>query len=80
MTSSDGYIITNHHVIEGADTIVVIFYDGLELDATIIGSDPSTDIAVIKVFDAELSTLQLADSGNVEPGQIILYGKERELS
>jgi S1-C subfamily serine protease len=70
--SSDGYIITNHHVIENADTVVVIFYDGLELDASVIGSDPSTDIAVIKVFDAELSTLQLADSGNVEPGQIAI--------
>jgi len=70
--STDGYIVTNHHVIEEAHTVNVIFSDGLELEATIKGSDPSTDIAVIKVFDGELSTLQLADSGMVEPGQIAI--------
>lgn len=70
--SSDGYIVTNHHVIEDSQTVSVTFSDGLELDAIIKGSDPSTDIAVIKVFDGELSTLQLADSGIVEPGQIAI--------
>ena len=70
--STDGYIVTNHHVIEDAHTVNVTFSDGLELEATIKGSDPSTDIAVIKVFDGELITLQLADSGMVEPGQIAI--------
>jgi S1-C subfamily serine protease len=70
--SSDGFMITNHHVIEGAESIHVIFADGLAMDATLIGADPSTDIAVIKVFDGELSTLQLADSGLLEPGQIAI--------
>jgi S1-C subfamily serine protease len=70
--STDGYIITNHHVIDGAHTVIVVFSDGLEIEAAVIGSDPSTDIAVIKVFDGELSTLQLADSGMVEPGQIAI--------
>lgn len=70
--SSDGYIVTNSHVIEGTESVSVIFADGSELDATVKGTDPSTDIAVIKVFDGELSTLQLADSGLLEPGQIAI--------
>lgn len=70
--SSDGYIVTNHHVIDNSNTVTVIFSDGLELNATVKGSDPSTDIAVIKVFGGELSTLQFADSGKVEPGQIAI--------
>jgi len=70
--SSDGYIVTNSHVIEGTNSVSVIFADGSELNATVKGTDPSTDIAVIKVFDGELSTLQLADSGLLEPGQIAI--------
>ncbi|MFO7988652.1 MAG: DegQ family serine endoprotease [Desulfotignum sp.] len=50
--SKDGYIVTNHHVIKGADQIKVIFHDKTEHDAEIIGTDPMTDLALIKV-DAE---------------------------
>jgi len=70
--SSDGYIVTNNHVIEDADSVSVIFADGLELGATIKGTDPSADIAVIKVFDGDLSTLQFANSNLLEPGQIAI--------
>jgi S1-C subfamily serine protease len=70
--SSDGYIVTNNHVIEYADSVNVIFADGLELEATIKGMDPSVDIAVIKVFDGDLSTLQFANSNLIEPGQIAI--------
>ncbi len=70
--SSDGYIVTNNHVIENADSVSVIFSDGLELEATIKGMDPSDDIAVIKVFDGDLYTLQFADSNLIEPGQIAI--------
>jgi S1-C subfamily serine protease len=70
--SSDGYIITNNHVIEDTNNVKVVFGDGLELDATVAGTDPSTDIAVLKVFEGGLSTLQLADSGLLEPGQIAI--------
>jgi S1-C subfamily serine protease len=70
--SSDGYIITNNHVIENTTSVKVVFADGLELTSSVIGADPSTDIAVIKVFDGELNTLQLADSGMIEPGQIAI--------
>ena len=70
--SSDGYIITNNHVIENTDSIKVIFGDGLEHNATLAGTDPSTDIAVIKVYNDELHTLQFFDSGLLEPGQIAI--------
>lgn len=70
--SSDGYIVTNNHVIEDANKVIVIFADGLELDATVKGTDPSTDIAVIKVFNGDLNTLQFSDSALLEPGQIAI--------
>ncbi|MCB9013298.1 MAG: trypsin-like peptidase domain-containing protein [Bacteroidales bacterium] len=70
--SSDGYIITNNHVIEGAHTIEVGFADGMEHRAELIGTDPSTDIAVIKVYDGELKALQFANSDKLEPGQIAI--------
>jgi S1-C subfamily serine protease len=70
--SSDGYIVTNNHVIEDALSTWVIFADGAELEATIIGADPSTDIAVIKIYDRDLKPLQFADSTLLEPGQIAI--------
>ena len=70
--STDGYIITNHHVIENAHSVKAAFADGLELDAVVAGSDPSTDIAVIKVYGGDLKPLQFADSDLLEPGQIAI--------
>ena len=70
--SSDGFIITNHHVIESAESVNVIFGDGMEHNATVAGTDPSTDIAVIKVYNNDLHTLQFTDSGQLEPGQIAI--------
>ena len=61
--SADGYIITNNHVIEKADTIEVIFSDGRTLDAKIVGRDRDGDIAVLKVSSkSPLSFVELADS------------------
>jgi S1-C subfamily serine protease len=70
--SSDGYIITNNHVIEDSLNIRVAFDGGDELPASLIGADPSTDIAVIKVYDGDLKTLQFANSDLIEPGQIAI--------
>jgi S1-C subfamily serine protease len=70
--SSDGYIITNNHVIEDAELIRVAFADGEEMTASLTGADPSTDIAVIKVYGGDLKTLQFADSDLIEPGQIAI--------
>jgi serine protease Do len=67
--SSDGYILTNNHVVEDVDTISVVFSDGGEFDAEIVGRDPKTDIALIRVTGREdLHALTLGDSDEVLPG------------
>ncbi len=69
----DGYIVTNHHVIKNADSIVVKLKDGREYDAEIIGMDPSTDLALIKIeAEAELPYLSLGDSDKIEVGEWVL--------
>ncbi|NVO20996.1 MAG: trypsin-like peptidase domain-containing protein [Bacteroidetes bacterium] len=70
--SSDGFIITNHHVIDNSVKIRAAFSDGSEMDAELIGTDPSTDIAVLKVYDGELKPLLFANSDQLEPGQIAI--------
>jgi S1-C subfamily serine protease len=70
--STDGYIVTNNHVIEGADSIKATFANGVTLNVDLIGADPSTDIAVIKVYEGELKPLQFANSDLLEPGQIAI--------
>jgi S1-C subfamily serine protease len=70
--SSDGYIVTNSHVIEDASSIKAAFAEGLESDALLVGADPSTDIAVLKVYDGDLKPLQFADSDLLEVGQIAI--------
>jgi len=70
--SSDGLLITNNHVIENATLVKVAFSDGVEIKAEIIGADPSTDIAVLKVYEGSLKPLQFADSASLEPGQIAI--------
>jgi serine protease Do len=66
--SADGYIATNNHVIQGADRVTVSFDDGRELSAKVVGRDPQTDIAVIKVEATGLPAITFADSGKTEVG------------
>ena len=70
--SSDGYLLTNHHVIEDAEKIQVYFSDGSHQFAELKGADPSTDIAVLKIYDNKLNALSFADSGRLQPGQIAI--------
>ena len=71
--SADGYIVTNNHVIEDVDKIVVVFNNGDELEATIVGRDPKTDIALIKVEPTKpLEALVLGDSDAVRPGEWVV--------
>jgi S1-C subfamily serine protease len=70
--STDGYMVTNNHVIENAHSIKASFADGIELNASLIGTDPSTDIAVLKVYKEDLKPLQFADSDLLEAGQIAI--------
>lgn len=66
--SEDGYIITNNHVIEGATSIAVRTNDGTEYEATLIGTDAQTDIAVIKVEAKDLVPATIGDSDSLEVG------------
>lgn len=70
--SEDGYIVTNNHVIEGADEIEVTLYDKRSYIAKLIGTDPSTDIALLKVEDRALPTLELANSDDARVGEWVL--------
>ncbi len=70
--SSDGYLVTNNHVVEGASQIKILLSNGLESIATLRGTDPSTDIAVLKIHENGLKSLQFADSKLLQPGQIAI--------
>jgi len=72
--SQDGYIITNNHVVENMDEITILFLDGDELEATIVGRDPKTDIALLKVDPGTktLVTIALGDSDAVRPGDWVV--------
>ena len=70
--SNDGYIVTNNHVVEGADKINVNLYDNRSYTAKVIGTDPSTDLAVIKIDAKDLSFLTFGNSDEVEIGQWVL--------
>ena len=70
--SDDGYIITNHHVIADADQIIVKLNDKRELDAKLIGSDPSSDIALLKIKAKNLKPVKIGNSQELKVGQWVL--------
>jgi serine protease Do len=71
--SSDGYIVTNNHVVEDVDDIEVAFADGTALAADVVGRDPATDLALIRVVsDVPLTPLPLGDSGSLRPGDWVI--------
>jgi len=70
--SSDGFVVTNHHVIENSSSIKVSFSDGRIANAELKGADASTDIAVLKCFESGLKALSFANSDQLQPGQIAI--------
>jgi serine protease Do len=70
--TKDGYILTNHHVIDGADEVKVTLSDGREMQAKVVGTDPQTDVAVIKVDARSLAAIEVADSEQIEVGEVVL--------
>src|SRR5437867_3838673 len=66
---ADGYILTNHHVVDGADELHVRLKDGREFKAKVIGSDSRTDVAVIKIDGKDLPVAPLGDSDKIRVGQ-----------
>ena len=77
---SRGYVLTNNHVVQGADEIEVTLTDGRQFDAEIVGRDPSTDVAVLKIAGENLPTLELGDSDELRVGDwAIAIGNPLEL-
>jgi Do/DeqQ family serine protease len=70
--AANGYILTNHHVVDGADRIEISLFNDDSLDAEVIGSDAATDIAVIKVDPENLIDLPIGDSDAVEVGDFVI--------
>lgn len=70
--SEDGYIITNYHVIENATSVMITLSDGTEYDARIIGSDASSDLAVLKVEAENLPEAELGDSSALQIGELVV--------
>lgn len=71
--SDDGYIVTNNHVVSGANTITVLLNTGTEYEAKLIGADEQTDLAVIKIEPTEtLTVATLGDSNNIEVGERVV--------
>ena len=72
MISSDGYIVTNNHVVDGADEVVVTLNNKKDYKAKVVGKDASTDLAVVKIEGANFKSLEFANSDNVHLGQWVL--------
>jgi len=70
--SKDGYIVTNNHVIDGADELEITLYDNRTFVAEIIGVDPTTDLALVKIPEKELEYLEFSNSDNVKVGEWVL--------
>jgi serine protease Do len=72
IVSQDGYILTNNHVVDGADEVKVHLIDNREFVAKVVGKDPKSDVAVIKVTATDLPAIKIADSEQVEVGDLVL--------
>ena len=72
IVSDKGYIATNHHVIKDADEISVVLHDGRSAVARIIGTDPDTDIAILKIQLEQLRSIVFGDSGKLRVGDVVL--------
>lgn len=70
--NSDGYIVTNNHVVADADEVNVTLYDNRSYQARIIGTDPTTDLALIQIKETDLPTIPMVDSDNIQVGEWVL--------
>jgi len=72
IVSQDGYILTNNHVVQGADRVIVRLYDNREFTAKTVGTDPNTDIAVIRIQATQLPTVRFGDADSTRIGNWVL--------
>jgi serine protease Do len=70
--SHDGYILTNNHVIQGSETVDVVLNDGRKFNGEIVGTDPQTDVALVKIQGDDFPVMELGDSEAVKIGSIVL--------
>lgn len=70
--SSDGYLFTNSHVVHNAQTIKVKLHDGTTIAGTLIGEDPDTDLAIVKISDADFKPVKLGDGDDLRIGQLVI--------
>ncbi len=69
---SDGFIVTNNHVIDGADEIIVVLHDGRSAAATVVGTDSETDLAILQIKLPDLPSISIGNSDNLEVGDVVL--------
>src|SRR4030065_360614 len=70
--SKDGYVITNNHVVEGYQKLEVIFRDGKSVEATLVGTDPFADVAVLKIPGPVAGVAEFGNSDAVNPGESVI--------
>ena len=71
IVTKDGYILTNNHVVDNATQVKVTLQDGREFTAKVIGRDPKSDVAVVKVDAKNLPVVPMADSDKVQVGDVV---------
>ena len=72
IVTKDGYVLTNNHVVDEADEVKVVLLDGREFIGKVVGKDPKTDVAVLKIDGKDLPFIEMADSDEIEVGDIVL--------
>ena len=72
IASPDGYVLTNHHVVDGADEIEVLMADGSSAKARVVGTDPETDLAVLRIDMAELPAIVFGNAEDARVGDVVL--------
>ena len=70
--SSDGFVFTNHHVVEGAEKIMVSLYNENEIEGILIGKDPDTDLAILKIYSEGYSVAKLGNAEELQIGQFVI--------
>jgi S1-C subfamily serine protease len=68
----DGFVLTNNHVVEGSSGLEVVLTDGRSFSAQVVGADPATDLAVIRISDGSLPAVELGDSDTLRVGQLVI--------
>lgn len=72
VVAPDGFAVTNHHVVDGASRVTVVFTDGHEAEARVVGTDPATDIALVRVTEGGLAPVRIGSSEQLRVGQLVI--------